>query len=80
MPSSKVRIISHLYHILRFLQKSPPHDLVLSVSLTGLYLWPGAERLCRFAAYHPHLFAQKRVIELGAGAGLGSAVRITPSS
>lgn len=40
----------------------------------GLYLWPGAERLCRFAAYNPHLFAQKRVIELGAGAGLGSAV------
>ena len=61
-------------------EKSPPHDLVLSVSLTGLYLWPGAERLCRFAAYNPHLFAQKRVIELGAGAGLGSAVHSTPSS
>jgi predicted nicotinamide N-methyase len=76
MPSSKVRIISIF---IKFVQ-SPSYDIVLCLTLTGLYLWPGAERLCRFAAYNPHLFAQKRVIELGAGAGLGSAVHITPSS
>eukprot|EP01102_Stenamoeba_stenopodia_P008409 TRINITY_DN2417_c0_g1_i1.p1 TRINITY_DN2417_c0_g1~~TRINITY_DN2417_c0_g1_i1.p1 ORF type:complete len:267 (+),score=55.17 TRINITY_DN2417_c0_g1_i1:363-1163(+) len=56
---------------------------------TGLKVWPGARALCRYLAAHPDIVVGKRVLELGAGAGLvgllagklnASKVKITDSS
>jgi hypothetical protein len=66
---------SHLGAISRYL---PFGVCAMAYDRSGLYLWPGAERLCRFATYNADLFVNKRVLELGAGAGLGSAVPHIP--
>ncbi|KAI8906746.1 putative methyltransferase-domain-containing protein [Gorgonomyces haynaldii] len=36
----------------------------------GCYLWPSALILTQYLLHHPHLYQNKRIVELGAGVGL----------
>jgi len=44
--------------------------IYLSKDNTGFKVWPICEEFCSFIHKHPKLFEGKRVVELGAGAGL----------
>ena len=45
---------------------------------TGCHEWPAGFYLAEIAATHPHIFAGRRVVELGAGTGITAAVVARP--
>lgn len=51
-------------HAIAYLGHNFPKDL------QGLFLWPASEAMAEFSLQNAHLFANKKVVEIGSGTGL----------